>query len=105
PTAPRREPCILIYAADHAEGRNSSWATVGIVERLLSKERGGARVSATRGRYLIIPMLNPVANVWNNGMLSFTPDNPTRESLAFSKFLRDWVDGGGRLDVVVHLLS
>jgi len=107
PNVDRNTPCVLAYAADYVEGRSSSWVVVGLVDRLLetSQTEVDANKKQMQMRYLVVPMLNPTANVRNNRMSTFTEDCPSPESLAYIGFFRSWVDAGNRLDIAVHFLS
>src|SRR5690606_2402445 len=55
---PKVTPCVLIYAREHANEQDSSWAARGAIEHLLADTPGSQRLRS-QFTFLIIPMLDP----------------------------------------------
>lgn len=99
-------PCILFYAREHPDEHDTSWVAQGVIDFLLSNHRD-ARAIRRRFTVLVVPILDPdgaVANVYETDVIrGFDDGEETTETLAWATWLRDWVDAGNRLDLVVNL--
>ena len=60
--AEKQNPCVLIYAGEHADEHDAMWAAQGAIEYLLSD---GTEAKQLRDQFtfLVIPMLDPDAAV------------------------------------------
>jgi hypothetical protein len=105
-TAPEAgKPCILIYAREHADEQDSSWVAQGALEYLSSSDEQARKL--TEGcTFIIIPLFDPdgaAAGAHENITSSFTQGSETPESLAYSSWFKNWINGGGRLDLVLNI--
>jgi hypothetical protein len=103
--AAARNPCVVIYAREHGNEQDSSWAAEGAIQFLLS-ESPDAREIRNRFTFLIIPILDPDGAAWGsyeNMIQSFAIGQETPESIAYGRFFKQWVDDGNRLDLVLDL--
>jgi len=103
--AERTKPCVLVYAREHADEQDCSWAAQGVIEYLLSDQPAAANLRE-RFTFLVIPMLDPdaaVESVHQAITASFYMGRRTAESSAYANWFQGWVNAGKRLDVVFDL--
>lgn len=101
----KRKPCVLIYAREHADEQDSSWAAQGAVEFLISNAPE-ARQVRTQYTFLVIPLLDPdgaAAGLYEHVMDSFNAGSETPESVAYSAFFKTRADEGRQADLVLNL--
>jgi hypothetical protein len=103
---PKKAPCVVIYAREHANEQDSSWAVWGAIEHVLQdSERANAlRKSFT---FLFIPLLDTdgaAASKYEVITQDFVYTGRSGpESLAFAAFFKKWVDDKNRLDIIFNL--
>jgi hypothetical protein len=103
--AQKSRPCIVIYAREHPSETDSSWLAQGAAQWLLSAEPAAAELRR-RVTFLIIPVLDPdgcATAMFSNMTDTFFVNRGLPESHAFANWFRQWVDAGGRLDLVLNL--
>jgi hypothetical protein len=101
----QRKPCVLIYAREHADEQDSSWAAQGAIEFLVS-DTTEARQIRKQCTFLVIPLLDPdgaAAPVYEHITDSFGEGYTTIESIAYSATFKAWVDRGKPLQLVLNL--
>jgi len=101
----KRKPCVLIFAREHADEQDSSWAAQGAIDFLIS-DAPEARQIREKFTFLVIPLLDPdgaVIGVYEHIIGSFTAGAETPESTAYSAFFKGWVDKGNPLQLVLNL--
>lgn len=101
----REKPCILIYAREHANEQDGSWAVQGAIQFLISGAPDAARLRE-RANFLFIPLLDPdgaAAGSYERITYSFKRNNPSAEALAYGGWFTQWLDAGKRLDIVLNL--
>jgi hypothetical protein len=86
----KRKPCVLIYAREHADEQDSSWAAQGAIELLMSdtSEAEQLRKALT---FIVIPLPDPdgaAAALYEHVMESFSAGSETPESVAQCIFQR-----------------
>lgn len=102
----RNKPCILMYAREHGNEQDSSWAAQGAIDWLLSDAEEARSI---RGQFtvLLIPLLDPdgaARGLYENLTHSFAyKRHSTPEPIAYAAFFRKWIDAGQRLDVITNL--
>ncbi|WP_310821345.1 M14 family zinc carboxypeptidase [Stratiformator vulcanicus] len=100
------KPCLLIYAREHADEHDSSWAVEGFVESVLAEvDRDGASL-LDRFTILAIPLMDPdgaAEGAHDSIMNAFRIGASTVETDAYARFLQQWVDDGNRLDLIVNI--
>jgi tetratricopeptide (TPR) repeat protein len=105
PALSKRKPTILIYAREHADEHDSSWAAQGAIDYLLSRDPRADEL-LHRYTFLIIPLLDPDSAVVSQHeviMTTFLPGRTTPESIAYADWFKNWIDAGNRLDLVFDL--
>jgi hypothetical protein len=98
----RTHTCILMYAREHADEPDSSWAVTGALRRLLADDTV-AQELRSHCTFLFIPIfdLDSAAISRHEGFLTgFNSTTSTPESNAYGKFFHTWMQKGKRLDVV-----
>ncbi len=101
----RDNPCIVMYAREHADEHDTSWPAEGLVRYLLSEESEAVALRS-KAVFLIIPLLDPdgaARSEYENLTNCFKSALNTPESDAYGKWFRDWVNEGGRLDLTFNL--
>ena len=101
----RENPCILLYAREHADEHDTSWAVRGAIDYLLSDGRFPRRLRRNV-TFLLIPLLDPdgaARSQYENMMRSFHREKSTPETEAWVQFFRDRADKMYRLDLVLNL--
>jgi Zinc carboxypeptidase len=101
--AEQNKPCALIYAREHADEPDSSWAAKGTIDFLIGDDPD-AKELRKRATFLIIPVLDPdgaAASVHDYMTSAFMDGHTTPESVAYANWMRAWVRAGNRLDVVI----
>ena len=104
-TEENRKPCVLIYAREHADEQDGSWAAQGAIEFLIS-DAPEARQIREKCTFLVIPMLDPdgaAISVYEHIISSFSGGSETPESVAYGTFFKAWVDKGNPLQLVLNL--
>jgi len=103
---PRKVPCVLLYAREHANEQDTSWAVQGAIDFLRTDE---ARASGILDRvtFLAIPLLDPdgaSAGRYEIITQNFVYDGEEGpEARAYAAFFKKWVDADYRLDLVFNL--
>lgn len=103
--AERTRPCIVLYAREHSDEQDSSWAAVGAL-RMLASESEEAAELRRNFTFLVIPILDPdgaAHNTHETMTFSFQWNNFTADSLCYGRFFKNWISSGKRLDVVFNL--
>ena len=103
--ARRKNPCILIYAREHADEHDSSWVAQGAAGYLLLDDKEAKRLRS-KLTLLVIPLLDPdgaVDSRYDHITQSWDWLSTTHEPAVYAKFLKTWVDAGNRLDLIVNL--
>ena len=101
--AERRNPCIVMYAREHATEQDASWLVQGAIQAVVAAEYDLNPQNVT---FLLIPMLDPdgaAAADFDRVTESFTDANRLPTSEAFGTFFKDWIVSGKRLDVVLNI--
>ena len=101
----RDDPCILLYAREHGDEHDTSWAVRGAIDYLLSDERFARRLRRNV-TFLLIPLLDPdgaTRSQYENMMRSFHREKATPETRAWVRFFKDRADRMHRLDLVLNL--
>ncbi len=98
-------PSVVIYAREHTDEHDGSWACKGAIDFLLGNSPAA---TALRSRLIfhIIPLLDPDATLLSEhvGIIStFTKKTSGKESRIYAGYFQQWIDGGGRLDLVINL--
>ena len=101
--AERRNPCIVMYAREHATEQDPSWLVQGVIEAMRSDV---PPIEPSQTTLLLIPMLDPdgaAAGVFDRITDTFveTRNNPTSE--AYSRYFMDWFHSGRPIDLVLNL--
>jgi hypothetical protein len=101
----QRKPCVLIYAREHADEQDSSWAAQGAIEFLISD---ATEAKSLRGdfTFLVIPMLDPdgaADGSYDHITGSFLHVQMSTESAVYSEFFKTWIDRAKRMDLVLNL--
>jgi hypothetical protein len=101
----KENPCILIYAREHCDEPDSSWAAQGALRFLLGDS---AEANALRDQFtfIIIPMIDPdgfAAARHENVCLTFWRTKATTESRIYAAWFENWVRQGKRLDLALNL--
>jgi hypothetical protein len=105
PNRAGRKPVILLYAREHGDEHDSSWAVQGVLEYLTGPHRDAVAIRR-RAIVLIVPMLDPdcaATNVYEGFIRTFDDNRATPESMAWAHWFRDWADAGHRLDLVLNV--
>ncbi len=101
----KRKPCVLIYAREHADEQDSSWAAQGAIEFLIS-DVGETRQLRKQMIFLVVPLLDPdgaAAAGYEHITDTFCAGLETPESRTYSEFFKGWVDKGNPLYLVLNL--
>ncbi len=101
----RENPCILLYAREHADEHDTSWTVRGAIDYLLSEDRFARRLRK-KVTFLFIPLLDPDGATraqYENMMRSFHREKSTRENEVWIEFFKDRADKMYRLDLVLNL--
>ena len=101
----RDNPCILLYAREHADEHDTSWAVRGAIDYLLSDGRFPRRLRRNV-TFLLIPLLDPdgaARSQYENMMRSFHREKSTHENEVWVEFFKDRADKMYRLDLVLNL--
>ena len=102
--AERRNPCIVMYAREHATEHDSSWVAAGAIRAALSDNKSG--LTPDRLTLLIIPLVDPdgaASSTFASLTESYADGRQQPTSEAISTFFKDWILAGKRLDVVLNL--
>ena len=103
--AARENPCILLYAREHADEHDTSWTVRGAIDYLLTEDRFARRLRRTV-TFLFIPLLDPDGAdraQYENMMRSFHREKSTPENEVWVEFFKDRADRMYRLDLVLNL--
>jgi hypothetical protein len=98
----RTHPCILMYAREHPDEQDSSWAVAGAMRRVLADDEK-AREFRKRCTFMFIPILDmDCANKGgHDGIVgTFRGDQASRESVGYGGYFQDWIADGKPLDLV-----
>jgi Zinc carboxypeptidase len=96
---------ILIYAREHPDEQDPSWAVQGAIQYLISDAFQASQIRK-RFTFFVIPVLDPDGvshGVYQNCGDSFVANTATAESDAFSAFFKSWIDKGNSLPLVLNL--
>lgn len=101
------KPCVVMYAREHADEHDSSWAAQGAIEFLSSRKPRAQRLREM-AVFLIVPLLDPdgaVESRYSRITHSFTrsEDEISHEAIEYFDFFMDWVTSGKRLDLVFNM--
>jgi hypothetical protein len=103
--AEKENPCILMYAREHCDEPDSSWAVQGALRFLISNSPEAEKIRQ-KFTFLLIPMLDPdgwARGVHENIFQSFSVVKPTIESQRYAEWFEKRVNRLGRLDVAVNV--
>lgn len=103
--AEQLNPCVFLYAREHADEQDSSWAVEGALRFLISDDPDAARLRE-HFTFLLLPIYDPdgaAAGLYERISYSFAPHNTPAEVLAYANWFEQWVDSGKRLDMVLDL--
>ena len=104
-TEEKNKPCVVIYAREHADEQDGSWAAQGAIEFLIS-DAPEARQIREKFTFLVIPLLDPdgaAIGIYQHIISSFIGGSETPESIAYGAFFKAWVDKGNPLQLVLNL--
>lgn len=108
PAVRRRNPCVVVYTREDGDQQDGSWFIEGIA-RHLAATTDSAKVTRQKCTFLLIPVIDPQAvteNAWTARAMRFNQnDEPRTLAGSYEAFFRDWVAGGGRIDVAVDLFT
>ena len=104
--APRHQkPTIIIYAREHGNEQDSSFAAEGAIRFLASDELDAVKARLSHC-FLVIPLLDPdgaVSAKYNNVSETYLGGKPSSDSKLFATWFKRSVDDGKRLDLVLNL--
>jgi hypothetical protein len=100
----KTHPCILMYAREHADEQDSSWAVAGALRRILGDDEvaKGLREKYT---FMFIPVLDmdSAAKSAHAGIIkTFRADWATPESLSYAGYFQEWIARGNPLEIVFN---
>lgn len=108
--AERENPCIVMYAREHASEQDPSWLVQGVIEAAAGDTPGNktsvATIDPSRTTYLLIPLLDPdgaSAGEFDRITDTFVEGRQNPTSIAYSKFFMEWFRAGKPIDVVLNL--
>lgn len=102
---PTRLPGVLVYAREHGNEQDSSWAAQGLIDFLISDNEGASKLRQ-RMTFLVVPVLDPdaaAAGVYENMIRTFAAVKPSPEAKTLSQFMAKWVFDKKRIDLVLNL--
>jgi hypothetical protein len=101
----KRNPCVVLYAREHADEPDSSWVAQGLIEYCAGNDEQAKKLRE-RVTFLVIPMVDPDAAAISRHqgiMVSFKAGLTTVESRGYAKWFHNWIADGGRIDLVLNL--
>jgi hypothetical protein len=104
-TARRQNPCVLVYAGEHADEHDAMWVAHDVIDYLLSDSPRATQLRS-HFTFLVLPMLDPDASaqsVHEGIIVSFIMAQKSQESVAYANWFQSWVNAGNRLDLVFDL--
>lgn len=101
-----QRPTVLIYAREHGNEQDSSWAAWGAIQALLNDTAEAKRLRE-QVVFLIVPMLDPdgaIEGRYEHITHTFVAsDEVTPEATQYVDFIYKWLDDGNRLDLILNL--
>jgi hypothetical protein len=101
----KTHPCILMYAREHADEHDSSWALAGALWRVIADDLLAHNLRANFS-FLFVPILDADAAakcVHESIIATFDADDATPESTAYGRYFQSWMRQRKSLDVVLNL--
>ncbi len=103
---PATVPCLVIYAREHGNEHDTSWAVQGAIDFLSSN--APAAIQLRKNLTLIaIPVLDPdaaAASIYEGITEKFVHSaDYSPEAIEYANFFKKWVDDGNRLDLTIDL--
>ncbi len=101
----RTQPCILIYAGEHADEHDAMWVARSIA-RFCAGDSLQAKDLRSHFTILLLPCLDPdsVALGRHSGtILSFHMGARSGDSIQIARWFQNWITARNRLDIVVDL--
>jgi hypothetical protein len=103
--AEKNNPCILMYAREHCDEPDSSWAVQGAI-RFLASSSSETQLLRKHFTFLFIPMLDPDGNAaalhTHIGDSFKEMDKQTHDSNVYARWFKQWIDAGNRLELVLN---
>ncbi|WP_310820879.1 M14 family zinc carboxypeptidase [Stratiformator vulcanicus] len=109
-TARKENPCLFLYAREHADEQDGSWTVQGAIDWLRKGETAEARRLRDEITLLAIPLLDPdgaALGMHDRIMTTFSyittvPEvtQERTEAVHYTQFLTNWVNAENRLDIV-----
>ena len=103
---PTKVPCVVMYAREHPDEHDTSWAVQAAIDWLTS-DTPEAKKLRSEITLLAIPLLDPdraAASKYEVITQNFIYDGQEGlEARAFAGFFRQWIAAGCRLDLVLNL--
>jgi hypothetical protein len=103
--APKTRPCILVYAREHANESDASWAVQGMIEFLRS-DAAGAKTIRDRFTVILIPLLDPdgaAVGAYDRITDSFSHRTASVEAETYAHWVEGWIKRGNRIDLVINI--
>jgi hypothetical protein len=100
----RTHPCILMYAREHADEQDSSWAVAGALRRVLANDETAKELRA-KFTFMFIPVLDvDSAAISRHAKVfsTFLVRSTSPESLKYGEYFQKWMRSGKSLTIVFN---